>query len=104
MSCLSVFDQGIFVKCADPIFQLSDLDLRVGGTLAFEVFEDGAASLRLRIGEERRYLLDSQPFLGRVTSLEPCRSTDPGLKYLRDRPTLRGALTISGLDAPAHGN
>jgi threonine/homoserine efflux transporter RhtA len=35
-------------------------------------------------------------FSAKLMSLEPCESTHSGLALLRDRPTLRGVLTIEG--------
>ena len=58
-------------------------------------------SLRLRLGQEHHYMLDSQAFFGKLTNLEPCQSTHPSLLFLRDKLTLRGILTISKLGAPA---
>lgn len=78
--------------CANPILPTSDLDLRVGATFAFEVFERDATSLQPRLGEEHQYSVDSRAISGKLTSLEPCRSTHPGLSFLRDTPTLRGIL------------
>jgi hypothetical protein len=101
MACLSVFKEGLFVICANSIFPTSDVDLRAGATLTFEVFEGNATSLRLRLGEEHQYMLDGQAFSGRLMKLEPCQSSHPGLSFLRDNPTLLGLLEISNLGAPA---
>ena len=69
-----------------------------GAELVFEMFEVDAGCLRARLGEFRNYGLDrgQQLFSAKLTSLEPCESTHPGLALLRDRPTLRGVFTIEG--------
>lgn len=95
MSSLSVLTDGVFVKCADPIFPTSDIPSYEGAEFTFEVFNDDAASLRARLGVIEQYALISQPpFWGKLTSLEPCVSTHSGLLLLRDKPTLKGILLI----------
>jgi len=101
MSCLSVFDQGVFVVCANPIFPTSEVEWRDGASFSFEVFVADATSLRLRLNEDHYYAMDSQACLARLTSLDPCRSTHPGLRFLRDKPTLRGTMMIVRVGAPA---
>jgi hypothetical protein len=94
MACLSVQLEGknIFVVCANPIFPISDMR---DGALTFEVFEDDAASLKLRLGKKELYVLDGgKPWFGELISLEPCRSTHPGLSLLRHKPTMRGTMKI----------
>jgi len=41
-------EEQMFVGCANPIFLISDMR---DGALIFEVFEDDAASLKLRLGK-----------------------------------------------------
>jgi hypothetical protein len=47
MACLSVLKEKVYVVCANPIFPTPDL----GNTLAFEVLEKDASSLKSRLGE-----------------------------------------------------
>lgn len=66
-----------------------------GDSLTFEVFASEAAALRAGLGQTERYLLDSSaPFLGQLTTLEPCENAHVGLSLLRDKATLRGVLAI----------
>ena len=82
---------------ANPIFVTSEETAQV----VFEVFEVDATSLKLRLGKPALYGYDSAqpPFWATLTALEPCQSTHMGLALMRDRPTLRGTLTIA--HAPA---
>jgi hypothetical protein len=101
MSSLSILKEGVFVTCANPIYLTCDLDWRDGVTLSFEIFVADATSLKSRLGEVEQYCLDSQAsFWGKLTILEPCQSTHPGLRLLRHKPTLRGVLTILTLNHP----
>ena len=101
MSCLSIFTDDISVVCAKPIFLTSGMDVTPGAALTFEVFVADAALLESRIGQVERYLLDtSAPFWAQLTTLEPCVSTHVGLRLLRNKPTLRGVLTIQTPELP----
>ena len=94
---LSVLDEtGVAVGCANPIFVVSDSGRAQGARLVFEVFEEYAASLRPLLGKFEQFLIDPAEglFFAQLTSLEPCRSTHPGLARMRDRATLRAVLTI----------
>ena|ERR1700730_848237 len=91
MAGLSVLKEGIFVVCANPIFPTSDVN---NDTLTFEVFEADAASLKHRLGKIDQYCLDKEPFFGELVSIEMCRSSHPALAHLRDKPTMRGVMTI----------
>ena len=63
--------------------------------MTFEVFAANAAALRARVGKTERYMLDcSAPFLGQLTTLEPCENTHFELPFLRDKATLRGVVAI----------
>jgi hypothetical protein len=105
MSCLSVrHEDGIFVTCANPIFILSGPE---SGTLVFEVFEIDSIMLKNRLGKFEHYGLDpTQPsFFGKVTNIEPCESTHPGLLYLREKPTLRVSIEVHNFhDLPSGSN
>jgi hypothetical protein len=95
MSCLSVFREGLFVGCANPIFTTSAVALTPGESLTFEVFAADAAALKARLGQAERYMLDSSaPFFAQLTKLEPCENTHFALSLLRDKATLRGVLAI----------
>ncbi len=91
-------EHGVVVGCANPIFIISDGGRKTGAKLVFEVFDNSARGLRRRLGKPDTYGIDpTQPLFSAIlTSLEPCKSTHPGLALLRDRPTLRGVLTIEG--------
>lgn len=91
-------EDGIIISCANPIFIISDGGRKKDAKLVFEVFDNSASGLRRRLGRSDNYGVDpNQPlFSAKLTSLEPCESTHPGLALLRDRPTLRGVLTIDG--------
>jgi hypothetical protein len=91
MACLSVSKDGVYVVCASPIFPVSE----IGNTLAFEVFESGATSLKLRVGKPDEYFIDSVgTFFGVLKSLEKCVSTHPGLALLRHKNTLYGVMEV----------
>jgi hypothetical protein len=91
MACLSVLKDKIYVVCANPIFPVSEL----GSTFAFEVFEQDAAALKLRLGKPDEYYIDSVgTFFGILESLEPRPSTHPGLALLRDKATLHGVMQV----------
>jgi hypothetical protein len=62
--------------------------------MPFEVLAADSTSLQLRVDQELHYMLDSRCCLGKVTSIEPCRSTHPGLAVLRDRPAMKATLQI----------
>ena len=91
MACLSVLKGGIYVVCANPIFPVSEM----GSTLAFEVFESDAASLKLRLETPNEYYVDSTgTFFGILKSLEKRTSTHPELALLRDKSTLYGVMDV----------
>jgi hypothetical protein len=95
-TCLSILKDGILVVCANPVFLTSDPD---GGTVTFEVFEADSSGLKSRLGSIEHYCLDGEPFLGKITSIEPCRSTHVALSLMRDRPTMRIILTVHKMQA-----
>jgi hypothetical protein len=96
MAGLSVEDRGIFVVCANPIFPISDSGEE--GKVTFEVFEQDATSLKLRLGKVESYCMDDgEPFFGELISLEACLSTHPGLAFLREKPTMRGVMKIHNI-------
>jgi hypothetical protein len=91
MACLSILKDKVYVVCANPIFPTSDL----GNTLAFEVLENDASSLKSLLGEADEYYIDSVgTFFGVLQSLEPRQSTHPGLAMLRDKTTLHGVMQV----------
>ena len=58
MTLSIVKDDGIAVVVATPIFVISESDTGV----AFEMFEQDAASLRALIGKPQYYVLGGSPF------------------------------------------
>ncbi len=97
MASLSVLDEeGIMIGCANPIFIISDSGRKNGAEIVFEVFEIDASALRTRLGKSDQYGIDPRHpiFSAKLTSLEPCISTHPSLTLMRDKPALRGVLTI----------
>lgn len=99
MASLSILSEdGVIIGCANPIFIISDGGRQKGAELVFEVFERDATGLRARLGKYEQYGIDPTQlmFTAKLTSLEPCESTHPGLALLRERPTLRGVLRIEG--------
>ncbi len=98
VSCLSVFAlEGLAIVCANPVFPISEPD---AGILVFEVFDQDSTGLRRRLGQIEQYVLDPRKpaFWGRVTRIEPCQSTHPGLSLLRHKPTLRVEITVHNVD------
>lgn len=102
MSCLSVQDHdGMFTICANPIFTLTDVDLRTGAKIIFEVLESNASRLKKIVGQRSAFALGSSqpPFIAELASLdtlEPGTSESISLLYMRNRPTLRGVLVVQG--------
>jgi hypothetical protein len=95
MSALSIqLENGIFSICANPIFPISEFSASLGSQFVFEVFEADAHSLKFRIGQIDHFAMDGAAFWAKVTSLEPCVSTHTGLALLREKPTMRGVLTL----------
>jgi len=101
VSALSVLDSetGMMIGCADPIYITSAIDYRTGAEITFEVLEADASSLEQRLGKRDEYGFDPShpPFFAVLTSLDSCQSTHPALALLRDRPTMRGVLRVSGV-------
>ncbi len=106
MSVLTILDEeGMPIGAANPIYLTSDLDMRRGAQITFEVLDADASSLTNLLGQKHVFGIDSQRglFLARLTELEPYTSTAMALLLLRNRPTLRGVLTVEkpiNLDAP----
>lgn len=68
---------------------------RLLDVLEFEILEVNAGSLRDYIGKRNYLTYDNDtPFWGELVTLEPCDSTAPGLRLLRDRPTLKGIIKV----------
>lgn len=98
MATLSILaEDGIMITCAN-IYPRFPIDCRAGAKIIFEVLEVDASSLKRRVGKTETFGLntDQLPFTGQLTSLEPCTSTVPALALMRDRPALRGVLTVYG--------
>ena len=99
MSVLSILPKcGLMVLCAKPIYLTSPVDLRPGSTVTFEVLEPDASHLRRVLRKLETFGLGAEhaPFMAELTSLERCRSTVAALAFLRDRPAMRGVLTVRG--------
>jgi hypothetical protein len=99
MAALSVQNEsGVFVGCASPIYLASQVDMRKGAKLIFEVLEADASILKQMVRQVATFGLgtDQPPFVAEVTSVVGCASTASGLEMLRDRPTVRCVLTIHG--------
>lgn len=95
MARLNIWEEKLFVACANPIFPTSDSDWRNRGNLIFEVLADDADSLRHCLGKIPRFSLDTEaPFWATLTNLDPCISTRTDLSLSRDKPTLHGSLVI----------
>ena len=95
MSALSIqLENSIFSICANPIFPLTELVVTPEAEFAFEVFEDDSDSLRRQLGQIEHYALDGSTFWAKLSTLEPCASTHPGLALLRHKPTLRGVMIV----------
>jgi hypothetical protein len=91
MTSLSVLEGGIYVVCANPIFPITDL----GNIWVFEVLESDATDLKQRLGRMDEYCTGQDgTFTGVLEQIEMCSSTHPGLRLLREKPTLRGVMTI----------
>lgn len=95
---LSIFRDGRppAVTVASPVFFTSPTDsLQIGAEITFEVSERDASALKPLVGKDEYYVINFEThFWARLKILEPCKSTHPGLALLRDRPTLRGVLTV----------
>ena len=98
MTGLKVYNEGIMVSCADPIFLTSGLDYRLGAEITFEVLDVDALGLKRRLGKVEQYGIDSSrpPFSAVLTTLEPCQSTHSALSLERGRATMRGVLKVRG--------
>lgn len=102
MATLSILEEdGILVTCANPIYPTSPVDSHRGAKITFEVLEVDASSLKRLAGTGRMetFVMDPHqfPFSAELTTLEPCTSTVPALSLLRDRPAMRGVLTVHGV-------
>jgi hypothetical protein len=97
MASLSILSEGgLMVGCANPIYLTSEADYREGAKLTFEVLEADASSLRRLLGKIDTFGIDPREpvFIAELTSLEPCESTVEALALLRDKPAMRGTLTV----------
>jgi hypothetical protein len=97
MAVLSILDHdGIISICASPIYPTSEIDLRRGAKLIFEVLEKDASRLKRLVGQMSTFGIDPKRplFLAELTSLEPCTSTVVPLMLMSHEPTMRGVLTI----------
>jgi hypothetical protein len=97
MATLSILaEDGIMITCANPIYLASPIDCSRGSKVTFEVLEVDASFLKRLAGKIETFGLDptQPPFTAELTSLESCASTVPALALLRDRPAMRGVLTV----------
>jgi hypothetical protein len=95
MSALSAMDEsGIALGVANPIFPTSEFDLRKGAKFTFEVFEIDAAWLKKLVGKKLTYAYEQRAFIAELTELELRTSTAPALLLLRNKPTMRGVLSV----------
>jgi|HubBroStandDraft_2_1064218.scaffolds.fasta_scaffold161372_1 hypothetical protein len=100
MATLSILaEDGMMITCANPIYLTSPIDYSRGSKVTFEVLEANASSLKRLAGKIETFGVDPQqfPFSAELTSLEPCTSTVTALALLRDRPAMRGVLTVHGM-------
>jgi hypothetical protein len=92
MAALTVALSGLV---ANPIFVLRHPpDFAAGGTITFEVLEVDAEGLKAILNRPTTFALDGRSFSGSLTHLGKNISTHPGLALLREKPTLRGAITV----------
>lgn len=90
-------DEGIAFGGANPIYLASELDLRKGAQIEFEVLEADASQLKKLVGKKGTFGIDaatSGMFVGELTSLESRTSTVQALLFLRDKPAMRGVITV----------
>jgi hypothetical protein len=98
MAALSVQEEGgVFTYCANPIFVTSEIDMRTGAKLTFEVLEVEASRLKSMVGEVATFGLGPErtPFVAEVTSIVPCTSTAHVFTSSHD-PVVCCVLTIHG--------
>lgn len=99
MACLSIVrEHGHMTVAANPIFLLGPMTSQLGAEVAFEVLDSDGAELKALVGEYRCFYIDDSVgvFWAKLTSLEPCVSTHPGLALLGNRLTLHGVFVIVG--------
>jgi len=97
MAFLSIVKDGMMVGCANPIYLTSEADYGSGAKITFEVLGSDAAFLKRLVGKVETFGFDSTrpPFRTELTSLGTlAKSTVIALSLMRDRPTMRGVLTV----------
>ena len=97
MATLSVFKDGSKAASiiASPIYLVAALS--GPGLIAFELLAKDASGLAARIGWDELYVLDGDPFWGRLEHLTETDPVHPACIALR-RPVMRGAIRrLSGM-------
>lgn len=87
-------ESGIVLGVANPIFPTSEFDLLKGAKFTFEVFEVDAAWLKTLVGKTVTFAYEQRLFAAELTELELRTSTAPALLLLRNKPTMRGVLSV----------
>ncbi len=92
MACLSVFrgDAKVAVVCTNLIYLDSSSKIQSDATLAFDVLDVDALTLKRMIGALQIFALESKAFWGVLTSLEPGAA-------LFGKPALRGRLIVKSI-------
>jgi hypothetical protein len=87
------------IRCASPLYPVSQPDYRPGARITFEVLEADAASLKRLVGKTETFGTDPEhpPFIGQLVSLEPCSSSVAALSLMREKPAMRGVIVIERL-------
>ena len=94
MAALSILlPGGVAVALANPVHPVSEVDLRDGATLAFEVLDADSSSLKRLIGKVESFVFESHVFCGELLSLERCEPT-VGALLAFEKPVMRGVLRI----------
>jgi len=85
-----------FVAAANPIYPISELRVKPGGWIEFEIPQVDAELLMAHVGTEHDFYINDETgaFTARLSPFEQVTSSHPGLAHMRDRPTLRGRLEI----------
>jgi hypothetical protein len=102
MSALSIFppEGGPAFGCANPIYLTSELSLRTGDKITFEVLDADASQLKALVGKMELFALDSKVFWGTLVSLDPCESTVSSLALMRYRPAMCGVFEVHSPPSP----
>jgi len=94
MSYLSILrnGEGPSIGVENPIFIIESTPSEV----IFEIFRSDAGAIQPLAGIPSRFAIDAHPFVGAITSMEPCEIGHEGVSLLG--PTLRCRLKILSED------